>query len=152
MAMNILRGETEIAINGLAVACLEAADIHESAAHACAEPTLQRKLEDLARSRRRASEMLAAFLAEQYGGPNWPEQERELLKKAATRIKSALSPDGTASLLSDCLTEEARVRDAAAAASHHEVPAAVEARIAELRRDAEAQISWLEGHMPGEQG
>jgi len=32
------------------------------------------------------------------------------------------------------------------------VPAAVEARIAELRRDAEAQISWLEGHMPGEQG
>lgn len=145
--MNILRGETEIVINGLAVACLEAADIHESAAHACTEPAIQRKLEDLARSRRQASEMLAAFLAEQYGGPNWPEQERELLKKAATRIKSALSPDGTASLLSDSLAEEERVRDAASAASHREVPGAVEARIAELRQDAEAQVRWMQSRV-----
>ena len=148
--MNILRDETEIAINGLAVACLEAADIHESAAAACAEPVIERKLKDLAQVRRQASEALAAFLAERYGGPNWPEQERELLKKAATRVKSAFSPDATASLLSDCLAEEERVRDAASAASHQKVPSAVEARIAELRQDAEAQIRWLQSCIPVE--
>lgn len=147
--MELLRSETEIAINNVAVACLEAADIHESAARACAEPAVGEKLQNLARSRRQASEMLAAFLAEDYGGPNWPEQERELLKKAAARVKSALSPDATVSLLSDCLTEEARVRDTAAAASHQQVPRSVQAEVADLRRDAEAQIRWLQSCIPG---
>jgi hypothetical protein len=151
--MELLRSQTEIAVNELAVACMEAADIHESAAHACEEPALADKLNALARSRREICDLLAAYLTEHYGGPNWPEQERELIKKAAARVKSALSPEGIGSLLSDCLAEEERVREAACAAHRQEeISPSVRDRIAKVEEDAASQVRWLQDSLRGAQG
>lgn len=144
-----VRSDAEIAVNGFAVACLEAAEIHEAAAASCEEPAIAVELRSLGASRRRASEAVGAYLAARYEGPNWPDQEKEWLKRATTRVKSALSGDATASLFADCLTEEECVRDAAEAALHVESSPSLRACIAEVQQDAEEHIRWLEA-MRGE--
>ena len=140
-----VRSEAEIAINDLAVACLEAAEVHDAAARGCDDAALEAGLAALAESRRRMSQVVGSYLAERYEGPNWPDQEKELLKRAATRVKSALRPDATASLLADGMAEEERVRDAAAVALRFELSQALRTRISGLQQDAEAQIRWLRG-------
>ena len=143
MPSEFLRGEPEIAVNALAVACREAADVHETASSQCEDTTIAAQLDRLAQSRREAETDLADLLAQRYDGPNWPEPERELVRKAVTWAKAALSPDATKALLSDCRAAEARVRDAATEAGAQPLPPALRTRVLHVLYDSEAQVAAL---------
>lgn len=147
MASEILRGDIEIAINDLAVACREAAAAYQAAAEQDGDPAITHQLRNLALTRDRSSASLADYLVEHFDGPNWPAEERELIAQAALRLKSALGADEPASLLADCRAAEVRVRDAASAALDQPLSDAVHGDIAALAEDAGARIDWLDGYV-----
>jgi len=111
---------------------------------------LKDTLARLARSRIEAAERIGDYLVLHGEGPNKPTEEKELIKKAVTRAKSALGTGD--SVLHDCRAEEARVRGAADAALAHEMERDLRLRLEALRTDADAHIRTLDDFLGAPRG
>lgn len=152
MSDGILLSDLEIALNDVVAACIQACNIHTTAAEACEDADLARTLEALAKSRRETAERIGEYLAAHGEGPNKPTEERELIRMVMTRAKSALSGDHVAALLEDCITEEEKVREMADAALAQGLDTELRAQLRELRTDADRRIGSLEAHIGHDRG
>jgi hypothetical protein len=126
--------------------------VHDTAANACTDAGLEKRLRDLSDVRRNTARGLGDVLASVGDGPLWPEPERELLSKAATWLRSTLSADADLAVTTDCRNAELAVRDAAAAALQRSLTAPLRERIQKVRQEAEAKISELDRVLGGRQG
>ena len=111
--MSILRDETLVAINDLIVACRESANLLRTGADALNDHPAGRGLRDLADKRTSDADDLAAVVAKMEDVANAPNEEKELLTSAVTRLKAALSADEVVQILRDCKRCENGVAESA---------------------------------------
>lgn len=133
--MEILRSDLEVALDNVNIACRQAADVYETAAHTLRDTALADHLSALARERAETAAELSRILLERSDGANRPPEEIELLKKAVTWAKAMLSEQGIA-VLESCRTEEEHVARAASDALTIEMDAPLRRRLEALRDDA----------------
>ena len=111
--MSLLRDDTLTALNDLTVACRESVNQLETGADVLSGRPVGNSLRDLAARRARDADKLAEIVTKKDDVPNAPNEEREILNKAVTRLKAALSDDEVVQLLRDCLERETTVAEAA---------------------------------------
>lgn len=141
--MGLLRDDSLVALNDLLIACREAADCHRTAAKASHDPDLAQELTALARDRDAMAEVLREAIVAQDDIPGAPNQEKELIEAALTRVKSVLSEDETVQLLDDCQAKEERVTETAESALGQNPDSVPRQKLAALRDDAASRMADL---------
>jgi uncharacterized protein (TIGR02284 family) len=107
--MAVLLSELQTALNDVVVACLEAADGHDSAAATIQEDHLAGMLGELARSRREAADRLGEIVRELGALPPAPDADLEAVRELASRLRAALSPDERQTLMQERAAAEAHL-------------------------------------------
>lgn len=141
--MSILRSDFLVSLNDLIVACREAAIQHWTAADICGDKGLEQEFRRLSQDRNAAFEELASKVTDLGDVPNAPAHEKELLSSVATRVKAALSEDEMSRLFDDCQAKEAQIIESADAVLQFADDESLQARVRELRDDADQRINEL---------
>ncbi len=104
----ILRDDCQAALNGLVMACQNAADHYRDVAELLDDPDLERLFQDLAGERQQAADALAGQLRRLDDLPQAPDDDWEAIDGLLTRLRTLLVEDRRQTLL-----EEQEQREAA---------------------------------------
>jgi len=114
--MNLIRDPLTIALNDLISACLEAAELYDTAAAGAERDDVAIGFANLARDRRRPAEQLGEEVRRAGDlPPADPNDEKVLFEKGWTKLRALVAPDTDAQLLANCAAKEAKVAEAAEA-------------------------------------
>jgi uncharacterized protein (TIGR02284 family) len=136
--MTVLLSELQATLNDILVACLEAADGHESAAGMLVEDDrLAGMLRDLAQRRREAADEFGKLVRETGALPPAPDADLEVARDLASRVKAALSSDGRQTLMQERAAAESHLEACIAQAlARADLPESARERLLQLSTSA----------------